>query len=296
MTSRELWRKGLRGLFGALLGVAVGSTPAAASLFTQDVFVRYFTNPLFSVSDAQSTHGFVPSDLKDVTAHIDGSSFSATAAAGALGNVGVTVDLAGRSNLSLQLLSASVEVQALDVLTNTTGIPQRIHSDFLIDGGSLLFIGDDNSRADFQLQLSTAVNQGVAELRFISGGRMDLDPLTHQRRLTTSGADIGTFFPFGPHHLMVIPASLQRADLGILYPGDSLSLFYEFTFDLAMGPLAELESGSFSDPFSLSEHPVLGTITAEPVDSVVPEPSTFVLTGCGFFLMICGCWRRGRRT
>ncbi|HEY1343047.1 MAG TPA: hypothetical protein VGF59_36340 [Bryobacteraceae bacterium] len=264
-------------------GLAVLSAPVEATLITQTVQVSFSATQPFQVSDldTHTTFGATTADLNDIEAHLQQATYSGTAVAGVFGDVGLSAAVTGRQAFGIQALSAFVLIQADDLFQNTSGSQLQLHSDFVIDGGSLQIVPDVDSFARYDLSLFSRVNGGSAVQRFTSTGLLDVDPVTHETRFTSTGADLGTLFPSGRHREAVIPVSLQSADLGILNPGESLSLTYSLEIRVQMGPLGEVGSGSFSDPLSLSGNPLLGTLTATPVGDAVPEPRSVFLAGLG---------------
>jgi hypothetical protein len=87
-----------------------------------------------------------------------------------------------------------------------------------------------------------------------------------------------------------IPFSLQSLDLGVLDPRDRLLLAYRAQFVFNQGLFSEGASAGFSDPFALTDSPLLSSLTLEPVVAQVPAPAALPLLAGG--LLLLGAVRR----
>lgn len=245
--------------------------------------------------------------------------YQATSSASQFGSVGLSAALTGGGVVSV---FSSVFV-ASDEFVNLTGVPQRATANFIIDGGSMFVIAGRNARATYDLSLIGA-NLGNVSIEtdqsrfkflpigspgfpflpeFLTSGVLEADA-SGNLSFISNGEDIGA--TFSPPGLVEIPLSFQSFDLGIVNPGDRLYLEYEFSLSTEVGtvvfppdpndpPLltpgvAEGIFAGFSDPFNLAGHPVLPTITLQPLQAI-PEPSTFVLLCLGALVPLGCAWR-----
>ena len=277
----------------ALLGAAALAVtgPTGAQTIHQRVEVIY--TPLGgSIAAAQDeTSGNSPGDLRDILADLRGPRYEGRAAAGTFGDVGTSVGLL-TSFGQFHTIAATTEILGDPVFVNPLGIPVRVSSDFIIDGGRLWVIGGEGSFASFRMELYRGTPLGgVTDLRFTTSGRLQVDA-NGDAAFAAAGADIGA--GMDGSNSVRIPLSFQTADLGILGPGEALSLFYTLGVTAGTGQFGEIVRAEFSDPFDVSGSGILGTIRFAPaVPAVVPEPNTLALLGGGALLLL-GVARRRR--
>lgn len=242
--------------------------------------------------------------------------YGATSSAGRFGSVGLR---ANDSGFGINQVTSRVLV-ASDEFVNLLGTPQQAVANFVIDGGFLSHSGGQNSRAEYDLDLSvfnlgnvpTVTGQDTFKnlLRSSSGGRsfdsrglLEAD-VSGNLSFLLSGEDIGA--AFDDPSTVRIPLSFQSFDLGTVNPGDRLLLVYDLQLSARIGSdvnsLTTLIPGSaegiftqFSDPFNLSGIPVLPTITFAPAQTPVPEPASLTLFGIGALSLGACRWRRRKR-
>jgi hypothetical protein len=212
------------------------------------------------------------------------------------GNVGVFAEFFSGFDYNLR---AEVDVTSSEFV-NTTSRAQRLISNVVIDGGSfsipISYTNDpsDDISYEYLLQSSslssgaTYCSEGVLfdnhlhNLFELNGNdRILLDP-NKPCGPDSHFVDLGAFLTQNNNIATVtIPRSFQTFDLGTLQPGETATLSYHFGYYLSLRGIAQ-----FSDPFHLSGHPVLGTITFEPVETTTPEPGTILLVGCGLLALV----------
>jgi hypothetical protein len=278
---RSLRSSNLVAVLASLAAMLVlASRPGRAAEILQRADVEFKENGLTIAHDPQSTTDAGGGTLVGITSEINGAVYSGIAAVGALrGDFGVLLELTPRSASDEIELSSQVDIFGLNLFENPFSFPVRVKSNFIIDGGRLkLVLGHE---ASYTISLkrvdpSDPENSATSELKFFSGGKLTPDEAT---LFTTSGVDIGAaVIDSGIVNEVDIPLSGQSADLGILAPGEKLSLRYTFEMGMTMFG-GEFGQSKFSDPFSLSGEPIFGTLSVEPLAvASVPEPSSFGLS------------------
>jgi len=242
---------------------------------------------------------------RDILADI--SDPSATASAGRFGEVGLRASIFTGPADGSAFVEAHVEITS-DEIVNATASDQRVTSAFVIDGGALssftLNIGGaatpfnlNSAIATFDVKLDTQFSGTIFGGRpFAAEVKLTTDS-SGMPTLTTVGNDLGaTLTDVNDTATVTIPTSFQTADLGILAPGQRMTLTYVADLKLVRGPAFEVE-GEYSDPLQLSTHPVFGDITFTPAsDSTIPEPSGLVLFGIGVVTVAIALILRSRVT
>jgi hypothetical protein len=287
---------------------------AAQAGVLQRVFAERAVNGMGVNSAREDVFGVTSTDItRDIFAQIGAFpdlGYQATSSAGRFGSVWLSAALNQSGVVSVD----SRVIVASDEFVNLTGAPQQATANFIIDGGFLLLDGGRNARATYHLS-PLGANLGNVPIEtdqsrfaflntpcfpvcpeFSTSGVLEADA-SGNLSFMQFGEDIGATFK--PPGLVDIPLSFQSFDLGIVNPSDRLYLKYDFILSTEVGthiPIltpgaAEGIFAQFSDPFNLSGHPVLPTITLQPLQqppTVIPEPSTFILIVVGA-LVLLGC-------
>jgi hypothetical protein len=255
----------------------------ASAEIMQGAAVRYDAGQSLLNQDAQMVTG-QGTISRDILAEIrDPSAF---ASVGRFGEVGLSASIFSGPKDGSATMFSSVEVSN-DEFRNRTPFTQGVQTKFVIDGGALMLNRSMSSELEFRMELERDDHRVFgADVRLVSDA-------SGNPKLIAFGNDIGAYLD-ASRGVVTIPLSFQTADLGDLVPGQTMTLSYSARIDLTRGPGEGLE-GSYSDPFHLSGHPVLGDVTFSPVTgSSVPEPSTFVLFGVGFGMAGLGAIYRRR--
>jgi hypothetical protein len=212
----------------------------------------------------------------------------AYASVGRFGSVGLSAENFGPGTTT----EARVEISNNEYF-NGTNLPQHVTQRVIVDGGRMQFTEPArNSEISFLY--------GTERIDPRTGNVIDL--FEEQGDLTSDNNKVVSFKHSGTIDLgatfdpgtdtVTIPLSVQTFDLGLLPPMTSMELDYGFSFHLQLSGLGQ-EIAEFSDPFHLSAHPALGTITLQ--GAAVPEPSTLALGVVGA-LGLLGRRRRAKRT
>jgi hypothetical protein len=304
-------RTALRAL---VLGAMLIAPMPSLSGVVQQVETRFTPSAGAEVVDRDEIFGTTSGDInRDILAQIGLlGRYNVTAAAGRFGQVGLQV-----GNLSAgtgSTLTAKVLVGS-DEFVNAFGVPARVRTQFIVDGGRLLDAFSTNTNVTFELQVG-ADNMGVAEPLpdlilpgfaegaaglghlLAGGGRYTATLSTDvggNRSFTSSflgGLDLGA--TFDGIREVEIPLSLQTLELGTLLPGERLLIGYLATITIGQNGAAEGISGTFSDPFTLTGEPnpilALGGVVQTPI----PEPHAATLVIAGLLLIGCARCRRIR--
>jgi hypothetical protein len=275
------------------------ATPAAPGRADAQLLHRYFETvdvahrraDDFELDyDGDVTAGEDVNTLDDIFAQIMGPRYRGAAAVDRFGNVGLSAELlTPEPQLGFHKLRARTSVSASPAFLNTFPHAVHLYSDFVLDGGELFLVGSTGSFARWELSL---VQPSLGDV-FFTAGRLEVGA-GGPAALQTLGTDIGAAV-VGPGRVD-IPLSFQTADLGIVQPGEQVYLAYRLEIEVGLGAGAEIAMASFSDPFHLTAHPVLGTLRAVPVTTAaVPEPGTLALAGAGLAALLGGAARARRR-
>jgi hypothetical protein len=292
-----------------------GSTPLIDPL---DPFPQFFTVPpdllsfgSFATTDQQQVFAATSAEIStNVLAQVAGFNgfgpFSASAAAGAFGNVGLASRMV--QEVATGVFSGARVLIASDEFVNVTGAPQSAVARFIVDGGLLagaqasyrLVVGARNlgnaalttELDDLELLIFLADNLFFFDTGFASQGSLRTQGGVSQYSVfnnpsATETSDLGA--AFDPANRRVdIPLSLQSFDLGVLNPGDRLLLFYSLYLETAAigGPVA---TASFSDPLTLAGNVNFPTVVFRDAHIAAPEASALSLLVVG---LACLCLRR----
>lgn len=306
-------------LLVAGLALASSSKPANASVLQLVEAAVLPGGGGAGVSDSDEV--FVPTSA-DVTRNIfagvgartGGPGFFGASSAGVFGQVGMEARLFAvppGSSLRTEVLIGS------DEFINVSGFSGTVRSNFIIDGGFMRDLFSTNTTITFMLEVGAQnlgpVGPETGRLAFESasrttasfGGAGGFFPGFEGGRYTASysadaagtgsfnavaegGLDLGATYDAAAGNID-IPFSLQSLDLGQLTPGDRLLIAYRAEFLITQNGISEGIALGFSDPFNLSDNPLLSSLRFTPTASV-PLPGTLALMVLG-----AACAWRSRR-
>jgi hypothetical protein len=270
---------------------------------------------------SDSDEVFVPTSA-DVTTNIlaavpggaQNLGYFAQSSAGSFGQVGLSAGAFGvrpGSEVFSEVLIGS------DEFVNTTGVPQHVQANFIVDGGSIadffstdttvtftLDVGAENvgsdgpemRRAFAEAAIRDAATFGGAGGFFpgFEGGSYEAIYATDSSGSPSfadtfeGGLDLGAIFDPGSDIKVDIPLSLQSLDLGTVQPGDRLMLGYRAAFLIEQDGVSEGIFADFSDPLQLSNNSILSSLSFTPVDqpSDVPSPAGLPLLAGGLLVLL----------
>ena len=256
---------------------------ASHAQIVQTVFANFSSG---GSVDASNSDGVISDAngniLRDIGATITGTFGTASASAGAFGNLGISGEQyqPGEYITSVEIVSTLPQ--------NPFGVPAHAVANFIIDGGSLQMLAGPESSVDFDLEIDADITTSGAlishdfhtraVLSTPAGGPPDsiVPPV-----LVTSGAnDIG--ITQDPSGLVTIPLSFQTLDLGIVDPGSTVHWKYTVMMTTKVPTALEVILFEFSDPLNIDGVGEAPTVTFTPAQSVAaPEPPTLVLFALG---------------